>query len=302
VRVLLINIDSKRMPNLALKKVERYHLDRGDQVEWDMPLMAPKADKIYVSCIFKENRSQAEEYHKWKEYAEQRCAVYIGGTGYSLTYELPHEIDIIKPHINFGFTTRGCVRRCGFCVVPQKEGPLRVVGDLLDLWDGRARDITLLDNNILGLPEHFFKITGQALEHNIRLDFNQGLDHRLLTPEIVGTLKKVRHKDYHFAFDHPSMRDSVVRAIEMLTAEGIKRSIWYVLVGYNTTFEEDLQRLNLLRDMDQRAFVQRYRMANKYIPLARWANQRQMFMGMTYEQFLKHPAKRKYYESFEVPA
>ena len=51
-KILLINIDSKKIPNLALKKIEKYHLDRGDEVMWDMPLFAHLSDKIYVSCIF----------------------------------------------------------------------------------------------------------------------------------------------------------------------------------------------------------------------------------------------------------
>lgn len=279
MRVLIIDIDST-IPNLALKKAERYHLDRGDEVIWDMHLMVQQVDRIYVSCVFKKNRHKAEQYEVYDN-------ALIGGSGYDLKTTLPPEIEAVRPRINMGFTTRGCIRQCGFCIVPEKEGAVRVVGDLLDLWDGKAREITLLDNNILAEPEHFFHICRQAQEHGIRLDFNQGLDHRLLTLEIAKELKKTKHKEYRFAYDYPRYRKSVNKAIVMLKHFGINRSIWYVLVGYNTTFNQDLQRLEHLKFLDQRAFVQRYKMTPEYIDLARWANQRMAFMSMSYHNFLK---------------
>lgn len=287
MRVLIIDIDSK-IPNLALKKAERYHLDRGDEVEWDMPLMANQADLIYVSCVFKKNRHKAEEYEVYEH-------ALIGGSGYDLKVTLPPEIEAVRPRINMGFTTRGCIRQCGFCVVPEKEGDIRIIGDLFDLWDGEAKQITLLDNNILAVPEHFFSVCAQARERGIRLDFNGGLDHRLLTPEIVSVLAETSHVVYKFAYDRTACRAGVNRAIALLEAVGIRRSTWYVLVGYDTTLRQDLQRLNHLRFMDQRAFVQRYAMRPEYIPLARWANQRHMFRGMTFGQFLKEPRKKNYY-------
>jgi hypothetical protein len=284
LKILLINIDSK-IPNLALEKIAEYHIGKGDQLFWDMPLI--QADKTYVSCVFTKNKWKAEQ---WKNKAE------IGGSGYSLEITLPLEIEEIKPHINLGFTTRGCIRKCPFCIVPAKEGKIRVVGDLLDLWDGESRDVILMDNNILALPEHFEKICKQAQENKIRVDFNQGLDHRLLTPEIVKILKQTPHVEYRFAFDHPSYLPTVDKAITMLQAEGINRCTWYVLVGFNTTFDEDLERVNYLKSRNQNAFVQRYETCyNKtaYSLLARWANQHHIFHTYTWREFLEHPKHRK---------
>ncbi len=87
MKVLLIDIDSK-IPNLALKKIEKYHLDKGTEVIWNFPLAKLDADKIYVSCIFDWNKSKCKE---WEGIAE------IGGSGYSLKIELPPRIDRIKP-------------------------------------------------------------------------------------------------------------------------------------------------------------------------------------------------------------
>jgi hypothetical protein len=97
MKVLLINIDSK-IPNLALKKIEKFHADKGDSVTWDMPLDINNADKIYVSCIFPANKYKCQVY---------KGKALIGGSGYDMYTKLPPEIDSIKPHINWGYTSRG---------------------------------------------------------------------------------------------------------------------------------------------------------------------------------------------------
>jgi len=284
-KILLIDIDSK-MPNLALKKIEKYHLDKNNQVIWNFPLSQKDCDAIYVSCIFDWNKNKAKE---WEGIAE------IGGTGYSLDICLPTEIENIKPHINLGFTTRGCIRNCPFCVVPKKEGKTRIVGDLLDLWDGKSKDIMLMDNNILALPEHFRLICEQAQKNRIRIDFNQGLDHRLLNKDIVSILKQTPHKEYRFSWDNINSEQTVLNAINLLKENGINHSMWYCLVGFNTTPEEDIYRLNTLKELKQDVYVQRYKYKKDYsqfyIALARWGNQHHIFKSMSFEEF----CKRSYY-------
>lgn len=278
MQVLIINIDSK-YPNLALAKIARYHQDKGHRVAWDMPLLRFKSDLVYVSCLYTYNRDKCSE---WEGVAT------IGGTGWDLHTKLPDEIEAVQPHINWGFTTRGCTRHCPWCLVPAKEGNHVVpVADLLDLWDGKAKKITLLDNNILALPDHFELVCNQAIKHHIRLDFNQGLDHRLLTPDICTLLKKVPHKEYRFSFDTPAQFHTVSKAITMLEHHGLHGSIWYVLVGFNTTHEDDLSRLNYLRDRKQNAYVQTYNHQStpETIKLAKWANQHGLFKHFTYDAF-----------------
>jgi len=280
MRILIINIDSK-IPNIALKKIEKYHLDRGDEVVWDFPLMKYEAGKIYVSCVFSWNREKCLEYE----------GAIIGGSGWDLKTELPLEIERIKLHINLGFTTRGCIRKCGFCIVPEKEGGIKLVGDLLDLWDGKSKKIILLDNNILALPDHFNLICKQSRDNKINIDFNQGLDHRLLTDDIAKELKSVSCKHHRFAFDHPSYIGAVEKAINILHRHGMRYNFWYVLVGYDTTIKEDLFRLNYLRDRKERVFVQRYRRDPIYIPMAAWANNHSWFAKMTFDYFIYNHSK-----------
>ena len=303
MKILLVNIDSKQ-PNLALHKVEKFYKDKGHQIDWlhlnkakkwsdgffSTPALDKKYSKIFVSCVFTKNK---DECKVWEGKA------LIGGSGYSLSVQLPEKIERVKPKINYGFTTRGCIRKCKFCVVPEKERLVHPVGDLLDLWDGKSKLITVLDNNILALPKHFKKICHQAQENKIKLDFSQGLDHRLLTADLAKVLKNIRHVEYRFSFDHPSYVKTVEKAINILKEQGIKRSQWYVLVGFDTTFEEDLFRLDFLRDLGQVVYVMRYSRERIYIPLARWANQAHIFRAMDWKSFLEHKENKRYRKLFK---
>ena len=273
----LLNLEAK-YKNFALEKLRLYHHIKGDCVQDYFALN--KYDKVYVSSIFSSTKKTIVPEN-----------AICGGTGFDVASKLPPDVESIKPHLNFGFTTRGCIRKCSFCIVPAKEGYIRKEGDLLDLWDGVARDIVLFDNNILALPSHFALVCEQAKANRLRLDFNQGLDHRLLTPEIIGLMKSILHIEYRFAFDHPSYLDSVDKAITLLQSRGINRCLWYVLVAFDTTFQQDLERLNYLRGRGQTAYVQVYNNRNTslYSALSRWVNQHHLFKAMTWEQFLEHP-------------
>ena len=277
-RILIIDIDSK-IKNLALYKIAKYYEEKNHEVVWDYPLAKDSVEFIYVSCVFTKNKDKCRE---WEGIAE------IGGTGYDIKRTLPKEIEAVKPRINLGFTTRGCIRKCEFCVVPEKEGQIHAVGDLLDLWDGKTSDVVVLDNNILAMPDHFRMVCKQARDNKIRIDFNQGLDHRLLTEDMVKELISIRHVEYRFAFDHPSYHKTVSKAIGLLQDGGIRRCSWYVLVGFDTTIEEDLDRLMYLRSMNQNAYVQRYETCYhkpEYISIARWANQHHLFQALTWDEF-----------------
>ena len=276
----------EKYPNLAIEKLRIYYQQRGDTVV-DFPSLE-QCDIVYASSIFDFTKKLTVPYN-----------AIIGGTGYDLTVKLPNEIEEIEPHLDYGFTTRGCIRKCPFCVVPIKEPMLEIVIRYLkQLWSGKSKKITLYDNNVLALPEHFESICKQSIDMKLKLDFNQGVDFRLVTPETAELLGKISHAEYHLAFDMPEYADGVLKAIDLLRRYGrINRSIWYVLCGYNTTIKQDLFRLNLLRDNGQQAFVQRYRNGKpdrSLIPIARWANQHNVFYKMTYQQFLSLPENRGY--------
>jgi hypothetical protein len=297
MRILVVNIDSV-IPNLALAKIVKFHQDKGDEVRQikdktisaglPYPLLIDTYDKIYVSCVFSWNKNRCM---KWESIAD------IGGSGYSLEKTLPPEIDAIKPRMNMGFITRGCTRNCPWCIVPKKEGKVHQVGDIYDLWDGKSNLITIMDNNILALPKVFFETSKQLKKEKLMVDFNQGLDHRLLTDEICQELFSLKYpgstgSKIRFAFDHISYKKSVLKALKMLKRNGLKdwRTRWYVYVGVEDTVETVVERINILRDEKQAVFLMRDRdkrvmqnkeFANMYI----WTNHIELYAHIPYEKF-----------------
>jgi len=280
MNVTAIALDSK-IPNVAIEKIRLYHRQRGDVV-YDLDLFIPQSDITYVSIVFDWSREMAANYELYDN-------VVIGGSGWDVCGKLPPEIDIMRPKINLGFASRGCNNNCPFCIVHRKEGNAYPEADLYDIWDGVSADITLLDNNILQLPDHFRLICEQARKHKIRLDFNQGLDHKLLNDDVCLELRSIRHKAFVFAFDHPSYIGSVERAIDLLDKHRLFNNTWYVLVGYNTTLEEDFMRLDYLKQRKQYPYVMRHKKSygnHEYVKMARWANTHGLFRKSTYQQFL----------------
>ena len=272
--------------NLALEKLRIYYSQQGENVEDYFALN--KYDKVFASSIFTFTP---------KDVVPE--GAICGGSGFDLVTKLPPEIHGIKPHSNHGFMTRGCPNKCPFCIVHLKEGDIYIECVLLELWDGISKDVTAYDNNALALPDYFAEQAETAIKYHIRVDYNQGLDHRKLTTDIVLIMKRMPHKEYRFAFDNPAYYQSVDRAIKLLQENGINRCLWYVLVGFNTTFQEDLDRVNFLRERGQQAYIQRFKRPKndwRHIALAQWVNQHHIFYAMTWEQFLntEHGRKRKY--------
>ena len=133
VKVLLIDVDSK-IPNLALMKISAYHKFNGDEVGFNVQ----NPDKVYISCIFSRNRTKAIGIPTLF-----RCVCELGGYGIN-DKQLPSEVEHIMPDYDlyrcdysFGFTTRGCIRNCDFCIVPKKEGKIKFNADIYEFWDKR---------------------------------------------------------------------------------------------------------------------------------------------------------------------
>lgn len=135
------------------------------------------------------------------------------------------------------------------------------------------------------------------MKNNLKIDFNQGLDYRLLTDNICIYLKAMRRDQYKFAFDHPNEKEAVEKAINQLYSFGIKANTWYVLVGFDSTLEEDFERVAFLRSKGERSYIMRYKDEYKYIPLAIWSNTKQLYR-MNFKDFLHTPKRKKYLEFY----
>jgi len=234
MKVLLMDLDittrRRPSPNLALMKLSAYHKARGDEVFLNFPLRQP--DITYASCVFTWN-------------AKMRASVpdgaFLGGSGIDLKAELPPQVEHIMPdyslypNINssMGFTSRGCIRRCPWCIVPEKEGVIKPWARIYEFWDRCHRGVVLLDNNLLA-ASNWRMTMDDLIAEGLEVDFNQGLDIRLVNEENVGYLKRVKARELRFAFDDISYEAAVRKGIELLLANGINsRTLsFYVLVGF----------------------------------------------------------------------
>ena len=283
MKVLLLNIDSK-LPNIALHKIALWHEQVGDDVSWGSPMDIYNADKVYASCIFTKNR------HKVDNLLGLCPDMVVGGTGIDCTIKLLPEIDGMQPLINYGFTVRGCVRKCPFCLVRKSEGGINVTGDLYSIWDRLSEWVVFFDNNVLAIFEHFAKICHQLIKESVAVDWNQGLDIRFVNKAVIDLLNQIKlSHGVRFAFDHPAL-EPIVRKKVALLRQYYKRKyiMFYVLVGFNTTFEEDLHRCNVLRELDCRPYIMRHENTPKekrYIRLAEWCNQFWTFAKYDFETF-----------------
>ena len=291
MKIGLYDIDSK-IPNLALMKISAWHKKQGDETELFFPLKANLYDKVYASQIF----TWSKPIYRYDE---------IGGSGTkNWGMVLSEEIEHIMPDYDLypnmdyslGFTTRGCIRNCEFCIVRQKEGFIKTNADIYEFWNKKHKRIVFLDNNANAQPIHLKKILSQVRKEGLTVEFNQGLDIRLLTLDIAKELKKTRLSELWFAWDNIKDEKSVLRGIDILKKAGIKNFRFYVLVGFNSTFEEDLYRFNTLKKINQekklniRPYCMRYntvKKISKYIRLAEWVNMPQFWTKMDYERFVK---------------
>lgn len=283
-RVLLIDVDS-RIPNLALMKISAYHKALGDEVGFSVR----DPDKVYASVIFKKNRHHVDGLSFYYPDAE----IDIGGSGYDLRKVLPDEINDMTPDYDlypanrsyYGFTSRGCIRHCPFCIVPRKEGRFRLLYDtpqeaLSSIMGTQAKfkEITFLDNNILADKDWFLALADELSRSGMKVDFNQGLDIRLMDEEIAQALVKLRPiNDWKFAFDSMDYREDVLSGIRTLVDAGMDvkhKCIFYVYVDGDYQVDDAIERMRILKRNNVSAYV----MLNADVPrttrmadLKRWS-------------------------------
>jgi hypothetical protein len=310
LKILLIDMDGK-LPNLALMKLSSWHKAHGDEVclnQCDRP------DKVYISTLFTWNRLKVEKFLKIFHGAE------VGGTGWDIHKDLPAEIEACKPdydlykvsnilprikggiatreskikkaetivNAGIGFTSRGCIRNCGFCFVPPKEGKFHHVGGINELINPRSNVIILLDNNLTADPDVIEKLH-EIRDRGLIVDITQGIDVRLMTPEIAQALSEVKHlRSIHYAWDLMAFERQVMEGIKILSKNVKKwRHLCMMLTGYNTTFEEDEYRFFRLTEIGVDPYVMPY---NKGYPterhhhFARWVNGR-IYKKCSFEEY-----------------
>ena len=201
--------------------------------------------------------------------------------------DLPYEIDHVFPDYSiygitdtaYGFLTKGCPRGCDFCHVKNMQGrSVRTVARLTEFWNGQ-RNICLLDPNITASKDYFMHMQDLA-KSKAYVDFSQGLDIRCLTDEKIDALREVRFKMIHFAWDRPeeNLEDKFRMVSQRLIGKrkSLKQMVSvYILTNFNSTHEQDLHRIQVIRECKMQPYVMIYRKETapkETRQLQRWCN------------------------------
>ncbi|MFA5423962.1 MAG: radical SAM protein [Phycisphaerae bacterium] len=286
MNVGLLDIDGHNYPNLALMKLSAFHKSRGDRVEF--ATMFEHYNIIYKSKVF--------TWTPDNEYAYNTDATMAGGTGYGfIDLWLNDEVDSMCPDYGlydcqhaYGFLTRGCIRKCPWCFVPEKEGDIFPYSDIDDFLSGFSSAV-LMDNNVLA-HEHGIRQIEKIIKKKIRIDFNQGLDARLIDDSIARMLSRVKWiSGIRLACDTESSIDPVRKAIEALRWENYNGPISvYVLVK---DVDEAIKRIRFLKGMKVDPFAQAYRDKAGNTPtedqkrLARWVDHKAIFKSVKWSEY-----------------
>lgn len=301
MRVGILDIDTKKekmghgkaekFPNLACGKIYGYHKEQGHEVVY--PYNNEKVDRLYISTIFSWTKSQLKKH--LSVYEHNAKEIIVGGTGWDWRSKLPSEIEKIDSKwayemygidYGIGFTVRGCHVGCSFCVVPKKEGIKEYrVSTIGELINPKSNHIVLLNNNSLA-DIGFFDDVQEIKERGLTVNWNQANDITLVTPKHAEALVSVDYRNFsktsktlHFACDQliKRKRDPVTNElvqydmlkvvperVRLLKEYGIppRHLSFYMLIGFDTTLEEDLLRFNMLRELGCDIYAMMFRDLN----------------------------------------
>lgn len=301
IKIRLIDVDGHNFPNIPLMKISAYHKKNGDDVGWYNPLIDWQAppDKVFMSKVF----TFTPDY----QYPVNGKEIIKGGTGYNYPSggeKLSEEIEHIYPDYKlypqfkntaYGFLTRGCPRGCDFCIVKDKEGRKSVkVADLNEFWDGQ-KNIVLLDPNMFACKD-WKDLSRQLINSKAWVDFSQGCDIRIMGAEKAEYLKQIKVKQVHFAWDRYEDKNIIIpkfKELKEILGWDKRKLPVYVLTNFNTTFEQDLERVYLLKDLGYWPYVMIYNKQNTkpsdlVRKLQRWVNNRTIFESCkSFEEYNK---------------
>lgn len=293
MRVLLIQLDGK-IPNIALMRLAAHHRAKGDDVELRQagnvtaiePLLTDHGwDRVYGSLIFERTRPLAERARTVYP------GIILGGTGwdmgvtleqYGVMTEVQDYSDYPLWSQSIGFTQRGCRLRCSFCVVPRKEGAVREVQSIAELWRGDPwpRQLILLDNDFFG-QLHWAKRIEEIQAGKFAVSFNQGINARMLDDETAAAVASVDYRDdrmhtkrIYTAWDNRKDESRLFAGLEALVRHGVKPDhiMVYILIGYwpGETAEDREYRRKRLREFGARPYPMPYTRTRELVGFQRW--------------------------------
>jgi len=320
-KIGLIDVDGHNFPNLALMRISAYHKSIGDKVDWWWSDLE-HYDVVYKSKIF------SDAYSKDVPDPFNADKIIKGGTGYcikiggggteyfdkQMNNVLPDDIEkmfpdySIYPQYDFAvsMTSRGCPRGCDFCHVKDKEGRASIkVADVSDFWNGQ-QVIQCCDPNLTACKDKrdlFAQYRELSEKHNIKIEFNQGLDIRLLNESDIEDLQHMKVQRLHFAWDNPDedLKDKFDYLSRCFDGKGDSHGhngTVYCLTNFgNYTAEEHIQRaLDRIYFLKSKGFAPFVMVYNKPSApreikmLQRWCNNKFVFYST--EKFEDYDGRR----------
>jgi hypothetical protein len=267
--VRLTHIDGK-LPNLALMKIAAEHRRRGDTIVFtkdvERGMFEAAYDRVYGSAIFAYDHSLA----RVERFKAAFPDAILGGThnrakpitveavlGISETAPVDYSI-YPKFDGSIGFTQRGCRLKCGFCVVPKKEGKNRTIATIFDIWRGHGhpKHLHLLDNDFFGQPRDQWEARIDEIQRgNFMVCLNQGINVRMIDDVSAAALASIHYCDDSFtrrrlytAWDSLGDEERFFSGVNTLEKHGVPPSnlLVYMLVGYDKreTWERVLYRFD----------------------------------------------------------
>lgn len=319
MKILLVNADCKW--NLAIRRMYSYYSKEHmvDMVDLNLPgyphshtlnIDGKEYDRVYISIVFEVNKNRVTVTNcGWVEY---------GGIGSAYPdRKLPWEVESTPPFYHEGentargFITRGCIRNCWFCKVHRHEGGIKLYNSVEEVV-GRYKRASFLDNNILAYDKHK-EVLQYLIDNNIRCNFEQGIDFRLVTDENLELLSKLSYiGEYTFAFDDPSYRKVLDEKIVMIKKWIPKpwRVKFYVYHHPSMSLVDLVSRVEWCRsheclayvmrdlscwdcDVDERNFITSY---------TAYCNQPGIFKKMSFPEFVnkRHNSKVRIEKEIEI--
>lgn len=305
MKVLLFHLDGE-LPNLALMRIARHHRELGDDVELrqtgqpDQMLFGGFANPhiVYASAIFRASIPTAELAKK------AFPSALLGGT--AIDPARPQEIVPLSPVISIrhtdhalgdgaidyeiypkfehsiGYSQRGCRLSCEFCCVPGKEGKVREIATINQIWRGgeHKKNILLLDNDFFGQPRWRDRIA-EIRDGRFKVSFSQGINARCLTDEASEAVASVDYRNSKFntkriytAWDNRADEDRLFAGLGRLVKYGVKPDhiMVYMLCGFwpGETSEDRDYRRRRLREFGARPYPMPYIKTPELVGFQRW--------------------------------
>lgn len=271
---ILFISDSK--PNLALMKLARHEINKGNKVF----IKHQNPDKIYCSWIFKKSVCNQSRIDNFKNIEIQEGGFYVDPNK-----TLPEEIEHLMPYYplyekegqtipRMGYTSRGCNNNCPWCIVTKKEGQLKDNAHIEEFWDANDKRLFLLDNDFLNSPRYKQNMDF-LIEHQIKVNFHQGLQIRGITRRQAADLSVVnsyisnfKGRGAFFAWDNTYDESMVMDGIELVLEYWPRGYLnFYVLGGFpnGDEFKDLFYRCKVLTEQGIRPYIMPYHTANKKI-------------------------------------